>query len=554
MGRKGAAERLARRGRELLQAGRASEALDLLQQAASRAPQSPEIQEDLAEAYRQAGKLLPALRAFDRVIELGAASATTWRRTANTLADAGEFAQAIGAYEHSLEKDPSSAEAHHNLARALYRLGQIERAVEHLGKCASCSEAIDPWLSLATVIPGCPSADNRRILEVRRAFASRLKESQPAKSQRRARARQRRSGEPLRLAYLSSFFDQANYMKPVWGLVNHHDRARFHVTLLRDSPAARGMPGYEPRCEDQVLETSGLGNEELISAIADARIDILIDLNGYSAPERLGLFLQPVAPITVAWFNMYATSALPGIDFLVGDDETVRQDELPYYTEKVLCLPLSYLTFQVGHPSPPVVEPPCVRNGYLTFGSLATQYKVCPAVVAVWAEILRRAPSARLLLGNSTLKSIHNRQYVADQFAILGVEQDRLTLFGPADHYRFLQYYDQIDVALDTFPYNGGTTTMEAIWQGVPVLTFDGDRWASRTSQSLLRRTVLESFVAGDARAMVEMAVGLAHDPSTPETLARLRRSLRQELAASEACDTARLAVEMERIYESICP
>ncbi len=551
MARKGAAERLARRGRELLQAGKASEALELLQQAASRAPQSPEIQEDLAEAYRQAGKLLPALRAFDRVIELGAASATTWRRTANTLADAGEFAQAIGAYEHSLEKDPSSAEAHHNLARALYRLGQIERAVRASPGSASCSEAIDPWLSLATVMPGCPSADNRRIMEVRRAFASRLKESQPAKSQRRAN-RRKRSGEPLRLAYLSSFFDQANYMKPVWGLVNHHDRTRFHVTLLRDSPAARGMPGYEPRCEDQVLETSGLGNEELISAIADARIDILIDLNGYSAPERLGLFLQPVAPITVAWFKMYATSALPGIDFLVGDDATVRQDELPYYTEQVLCLPLSYLTFQVGHPSPPVVEPPCIRNGYLSFGSLATQYKICPAVVAAWAEILRRARRLRLVLGNSTLKSIHNRQYVADQFAILGVEKDRLTLFGPADHYRFLQYYDQIDVALDAFPYNGGTTTMEAIWQGVPVLTFDGDRWASRTSQSLLRRTVLGDFVAGDARAMVEMRASPTTLPPlqkrSPGCGDRCGKSLRRAKSA-----IPRLAVEMERIYESIC-
>lgn len=550
----GAAETLARRGRELLRAGNADEAVRLLEQAARRAPRSPEIREDLAEAYRQAGKLLPALKAFDRVIELGRATATTWCRTANALSDAGEYAQAVGAYEHCLEKAPAHAEAHQNLARALYALGQIDRAVAHLEKCAACSEAIDPYLSLATVIPGCPSADHRRIMEVRCAFASRLRQSQPFQGECRPDLAQRRGDAPRRVGYLSSFFDRANYMKPVWGLVNHHDRARFHITLLCDSPPERGMPGYEPQSGDQVVETSGLTNDELRSAIAEARIEILVDLNAYSAPHRLGLFLQPPAPITVAWFNMYATSALAGIDFLIGDGETVREEELPYYTEKVLRLPLSYLTFEVGHPAPPVAQPPCIHNGYLTFGSLVTQYKICPPVIAAWADILRRAPSSRLLLGNSALKSICNREFVLDQFARLGVEKDRLTLLGPADHYQFLQYYDRIDVALDAFPYNGGTTTMEAIWQGVPVLTFDGDRWASRTSQTLLRRTVLGRFVASDVRAMVEMAVGLAADPSTPKTLARLRRSLRQELAASEACDTARLAAEMERIYQAICP
>ncbi len=547
-----AAEILARRGRTLLEAGKASEALDLLEAAARQAPQSPQIQESLAEAYYQAGRLLPALRAYDRVIELGAASAATWCRTGNALADVGEYAQAIGAYEKCLDQEASCAEAHHNLARVLYRLGQIDRAVEHLERCAGFSTAIDPWLSLATLIPGDPAADNRRILEVRQALVSRLTAIENVARKHNADRAHWGSHARLRVGYLSAFFDRANYMKPVWGLINHHDRTRLELYLLSDTPLSRGMPGYEPRTEDQLLEVGGLNNEELAALIHDARIEILVDLNGYSVPERLGLFLHPVAPITVAWFNMYATSALPGIDFLIGDDETISNHETRYFTEKVLRLPLSYLTFEVRHPVPPVVEPPCLGNGFLTFGSLVTQYKICPPVVAAWAEILRRVPSARLLLGNSTLKSICNREFVVDKFRQLGVEEGRLTLVGPADHYHFLEYYDQIDMALDAFPYNGGTTTMEAIWQGVPVLTFDGDRWASRTSQTLLRRSPLSCFVASDVGAMVEMAVRLAEDGATPQMLAQLRRSLRDQLAASEACDTARLAAEMERIYQAI--
>jgi predicted O-linked N-acetylglucosamine transferase (SPINDLY family) len=127
-----------------------------------------------------------------------------------------------------------------------------------------------------------------------------------------------------------------------------------------------------------------------------------------------------------------------------------------------------------------------------------------------------------------------------------------LELAGPADHLTFLHYYDQIDVALDAFPYNGGTTTMEAIWQGVPVLTLEGDRWAGRTSQSLLRRTPLAEFVAADERGMVDFAVRLAASSQTPARLGDLRHSLRAQLRASPVCDSPGLARAMERCYHAV--
>ena len=213
---------------------------------------------------------------------------------------------------------------------------------------------------------------------------------------------------------------------------------------------------------------------------------------------------------------------------------------------------MSYLTFQVDHPAPAVVAPPCLENGYLTFGSLASQYKITPAVLDAWADILKRADGSRLLLANPALKSIHNRQYVANQFTQRGVDTNRITLCGPADHLTFLKYYDRIDVALDPFPYNGGTTTMEAIWQGVPVLTYDGDRWASRTSQSLLRRTHLNGFVADAVERMVDLAAHVARSPDTPKHLESLRSHMRPCLQTSPACDTAGLARAMEQFYWTV--
>ena len=122
----------------------------------------------------------------------------------------------------------------------------------------------------------------------------------------------------------------------------------------------------------------------------------------------------------------------------------------------------------------------------------------------------------------------------------------------PAHHITFLRYYERIDVALDAFPYNGGATTMEAIWQGVPVLIFDGDRWASRTSQTLLRRTHLKEFVAGDVEGMIALAVRIAHSPHTAQRLADLRRHMRKNLCASPACDVLGLARAMEQFYATV--
>jgi predicted O-linked N-acetylglucosamine transferase (SPINDLY family) len=156
------------------------------------------------------------------------------------------------------------------------------------------------------------------------------------------------------------------------------------------------------------------------------------------------------------------------------------------------------------------------------------------------------------VLANRALKSACNRDYMARQFADRGVRAEQLEFLPPAEHYQYLDYYSRIDLALDAYPYNGGTTTMEAIWQGVPVLTFDGDRWASRTSQTLLRRTHLAEFVAADRRAYVETAVNMATDPAAPSRLAALRATMRDRLLASPACDAAALARGMEQIYRQL--
>jgi predicted O-linked N-acetylglucosamine transferase (SPINDLY family) len=149
------------------------------------------------------------------------------------------------------------------------------------------------------------------------------------------------------------------------------------------------------------------------------------------------------------------------------------------------------------------------------------------------------------------MRSKWNRHYLLEEFQRRGTDTERILLGGPREHYAYLQYYDQIDIALDAFPYNGGTTTMEALWQGVPVLCHNGDRWASRTSFSLLAQSPVKDFVGADCRDMVERAVTLAEDPATPSRLAELRRHLREQLMSSPVCNPQPLCSHMETFFRN---
>jgi len=345
--------------------------------------------------------------------------------------------------------------------------------------------------------------------------------------------------KPLRVGYVSSFFQRDNWMKPVWGLINQHERRVIQVYLFSDCAASDIQHGYQVHSQDRYCDTSQLSNEQIAAVIAASGVDVLVDLNGYSNMKRLPLFARKPAPVVIGWFNMYATTGMESFDYLIGDAEVVPPAEERFYPEKILRVTGSYLTFDVNYPVPPVLE----RSGRV-FGSLASAYKITDGVVEAWCRILHGSPGSSLLVKNKHLGSAQNREFFGARFHKFGIGPDRLQLEGPEPHFDFLRAYERMDVALDPFPYNGGTTTTEALWQGVPVVTFYGDRWASRTSASLLRAAGLAEFVAPDIDGYVDQAIRLASNPI---------RLTREQLKASPVCDTRGFARQMETLFLEAC-
>ena len=479
-----------------------------------------------------------ALECFRRAHALGESGFEVRFGLGSALLDTDQEAEAIVELERAVALEPRHAGARHNLGKAKYGVGLVDEAVAGFRAALAMSDDVLHRRALATVIPGSPSATHADVLAARRAYAERDLPS-PA-----FHFSGQRTPGLLRVGYLSSFFVSPNWMKPVWSLVNNHDRAAVAVHLLSEATEAEcAAAGYRPDPRDTFVALRGLDNDAAAERIAAAELDLLVDLNGYSVPARLAIVAAHPARTVAGWFNHFATSGIAAYDFLIGDAVVVHAGDEVHYTETIERVPGTYLTFDVGYAVPPVEEAPARRNGYVTFGSFASQYKLTPEVVRAWAAILDGAPRARLLIKNRAMRAEGNRAFLLASFAAHGVDPARITLEGGAPHYDYLASYSRIDVALDPYPYNGGTTTSEALWQGVPVVCIDGDRWAARQGASLLRAAGLDEFIVRDEAAYVARAAELGGG------FADERATMRGRLAASTMMDTTAFAREMESIY-----
>jgi len=502
---------------------------------------------ETADALHLAGNIDAAADAYRRVIAAEQGNVAAWHGLGAARLRAGAFGEASEALRRAVRLRPEEVGAWGLLAEALFRLGDVERAIYAYRRAATAdSMRAKAEENVAIIIPGSASAGNADVFSARYAWGQRL----AAGVRRVERPPRPPSGGKLRIGYVSAFFDKPNWMKPVYGVINRHDRDRFEVQLVSLGGDPSASAGYREHDRDVIWQVGACDDEKIARLLAAAGIDVLVDLNAYSAPKWLRLFLRRPAPVQLGWFNSYATSGLDCFDGIIGDDVVIPAAEEGFYTERVLRVRGTYLAFEVFHAAPDVAPPPCSGNqGRLTFGALASAYKLNDLTLDIWARILRSAPTSRLLVRASTLAEPSNRDHLRARLAARGVAGERVDLEGGAAHFDFLQSYDRIDIALDTFPYNGGTTTTEALWQGVPVLTYVGDRWAARTSVSLLRAAGLDDWVASHEDDLVARASALAHDPATPACLAALRAGMRARLAASAACDTAGLCQALEQIY-----
>jgi glycosyltransferase involved in cell wall biosynthesis len=350
----------------------------------------------------------------------------------------------------------------------------------------------------------------------------------------------------LRIGYVSADLGRhpvGFFLAPV---LQHHDRGRFEVVCYS---GRREVDEWTLRLRascDGWVEAWALGDAALGARIGADTIDILVDLSGHTAGNRLPVFARRPAPLQLSWMGYPGTTGLAAIDHLLADAAQIPPGDERWYVEKVERLAPGYVCYAPPEDAPPVVPLPARGRGHVTFGSLNNLAKLNGAVLALWARVLAAVPGARLLLAWPSLADPEIRRRLYALAAGAGIVLDRLDLRTGGAHREFLSLYGEIDIALDPFPYSGGLTTVEALWMGVPVLTLPGERYASRHAASHLGQAGLDDWICADADAFVARAAAAAGDL---EALAARRSRLRARLAASPLLDGAGFTRRLEQLY-----
>lgn len=361
---------------------------------------------------------------------------------------------------------------------------------------------------------------------------------------------------PLRIGYVSPDFGIHAVGFFAHAVIPEHDRRKVEVFLYaeRDSASEDDVLCRSFRAcvgEDHWRWTKGLPPGEVVRTIQADGIDVLVDLAGYTRCSRLDFFTNRSAPVQVTWLGYPNSTCIPNMDYRISDDivEPVG-DADAWSSEEIVRLPNGFHAIRYDPDIPEPAEPPCLKNGYLTFGSFNNVNKLSPATLRLWGRVLQEIPSAVLLLKHKMLMVFENREGIRSLFAAMGVDPARIRFRGVTkgrvEH--FLQYA-HVDVALDPLTYNGTTTTCDALYMGVPVLTLPGVAHASRVSASLLHRVGMDGWVARDEAHFLRIARAAAANPAA---LAARRARLRSDFLSSPLSNGAGLAADLETAYRQM--
>lgn len=503
-------------GHVLRSLGRPAEAEVHCLRAAELGPDIPEAHFNLGTTLQALGRAAEAETSLRRAIALRPGYLEALTSLGNALCDQGRVSEAEAAYRGALALDAGDRHARDNLLLSLnYTAGHSRGEVfgEHLA-----------WAARHAAVPegGIASHPNSR-----------------------------EPGRRLRIGYVSGDFRRhsvAYFIEPVFA---HHDRNGFEVYCYSNVALPDRTTERLLGLSDHARSVFGASDEEAARAIRADHIDILVDLAGHTAGHRLGLFALKPAPVQATYIGYPNTTGLAAVDWRITDNfADPPGDGEAFHSERLARLPGTFLCFQPPAEAPDVQPAPSEACGFVTFGSFNVLPKVTPEVIRAWSAILHGVPHSRLVLKALGLGDAGSRARMHAAFEGQGIGADRVTLLPMESALRdHLARYHDMDIALDPFPFNGTTTTFEALWMGVPVIALRGDRHSARVGASILANAGLAGLVAGSIDEYVSLAVRLA---SNAERLRELRRTIRDRVAASPLRDAPGFTRTLENAYRDM--
>jgi len=541
------AEAFANRGNALGDLGRLEDALDSFDRALATNPQFAAAHYNRANTLAVLGRGAEALAAYDRALVLEPTYVDALNNRGIALQQARRYSDALASYECALAVRPDDADTLNNLGNLYLEQGRVAAAVEAYSRAVR--QRLDLPVPASNLLMALNYADDRTpvaMLAAHRDWACRFA-GPPAPP-----FGPRRPGR-LRVGYVSSDLrthSVAYFLEP---LLAHHDRDRIEIFCYSNTRHGDQTTERLRALCDHWVPIAPLDDRAVAARIRADGIDLLVDLGGHTGHSRLAVFAHRAARAQVTWLGYPNTTGLATMDYRLTDaiaDPPGQTDA--FHSERLVRLERGFLCYRPPSDAPAVAPPPCLEQGVVTFGSFNHPAKLSDETVRLWADLLARVPRSRLLLKYKIFEDAASCQFHQDRFAAAGLAPDRLELVGHIDPAQgHLAAYGRVDIALDPFPYNGTTTSCEALWMGVPVVALAGTRHAGRVGASLLHRVGLDALVADDAASYLAVAAALATDP---DRLALLRSGMRERLTASPLLDGTGFARAVEAAFEAIHP
>jgi protein O-GlcNAc transferase len=523
-------------------------ALSAAQRAVELAPKSPEAQNALGLAYLALRQSKNAISAFRVAIEVGPDFADAARNLALTYQEAMRLGEAAETYLKATKRWPEDAAAYAGLARTSRMMGRSDAAVEAYRQAIVHSPGNRRYHSnLLFGLIGSAHQDGVSLFAEHRDWherhASSLELSAPQLS--RSRDPERR----LRVGYVSADFRSHPVGRIVQSVIAAHDRSAVEVFCYSGVARPDNFTTETEVACDHWRSINNLGDEAVSNVIGEDEIDILVDLSGHSAKNRLTVFARKPAPVQASWLGYMSTTGLTAIDYYIGDEIHTPEEFDNHFSEKVYRLRRNLTCFSPPDDAPPVAALPAESAGQITFGCFGNPGKITDACIDLWAGLLKTVEGSRLILRYQGYEDPVVCQDFTQRFSSVGIEPSRIDFEGSTDYRDVLETYNRVDIALDTYPYSGTMTTMEALWMGVPVVTLAGNRTLARQTAGQLSAAGLGELIADDAQSFVILASSLAQDL---DRLRTYRSSMRSRLSSSPLCDAVDLARALEDAYRAM--
>jgi predicted O-linked N-acetylglucosamine transferase (SPINDLY family) len=462
---------------------------------------------------------------------------------ANICRDTGRLSEAVRYQEQAVELSPDSPELWTTLAEYLIRMGQTQRGIDLLRKAVERSPDKVNHSKFLWHLHQVPQLDRRALFEEHKRWA---RTHAPVSLTKASHDNAPEPDRKLRVGYISPDFCAHSVAYFFESLLDGHDREAVDLygygNVACPDPFTEQLKGKF----EHYRNVCGLKDEEVVRMIEQDRIDILVDLAGHTSGNRLCVLAHKPAPIQVTYLGFPDTTGMYQIDYRLTDELADTPEAQRFHTEKLVFLPQGFLCYKPPGFALPVTPLPAIERDCFTFGSFNNNCKIQPGIMELWAGILKSKEKSRLLLKFSGGSDEAVRDHYFGQFEKLGIHRKRVEICGRKPTVEHFKMYGQVDIALDTYPYNGTTTTCEAMWMGVPTISLVGKAHASRVGLSILSRVGLGDFAASTPSEYVAKAIAFSGEL---ENLAKIRTSLRSMMFNSSLCDAKGFARNIEAAY-----